>query len=80
MTLLTTGAAPTILPVVPGVSGILKAVRSAAHRAINVLAALLAAPPWRGDIAGLYPGKSSAELMGVSRIERLYAYETIRTL
>jgi len=26
----------------------------------------------RGDIAGLHPGNSSAELMGVSRVERLF--------
>lgn len=42
-----------------------------AVRAIDIFAAVLAAPPWRGDCAGLHPDHSSAELMGVARIERL---------
>jgi len=45
---------------------------------IDVLAAALSAPPWRGDVADLYPGASPAELIGKSRIERLCSYETSR--
>ena len=78
MTLLTN---PIMTPgAVLRLSSVLKVRCRAARAIIDVLAALLSAPPWRGDIAGLYPSNSRAQLIAQSRMERLYSYETSRFL
>lgn len=61
-------------------SGILNVGRRTARAIIDVLAAALSAPPWRGDVTDLYPGHSRAEVIGQSRIERLCSYETSRVV
>ena len=75
MTLLTN---PIITPAnVPQLIGVLKVGCRTARGLIDVLAALLSAPPPRGGIAGLY---SREELTAQFRIERLCSYETSRLL
>ena len=82
MTLLTNSiTTPAPAPAaVPKLNGVLTAGRRTARDIIDVLAALLSAPPWRGDITDLHPGNSRAELTDRSRIERLCSYETSRLL
>ena len=75
MTLLTN---PVLTRTTIPLSAILNVGRRTARAIIDVLAAALSAPPWRGDVADLYPGNSHAEGVGQSRIERLCSYETSR--
>jgi len=78
MTLLTN---PIMTPAaVPQLNGVLKTGCRTARAIIDVVAALLSAPPWRGDVAGLEHGNSYDELSKRSRIERLCSYETSRLL
>ena len=65
---------------VPQLNGVLKAGCRTARAILDVLSALLSAPPWRGDVAGLQRGNSYDELSKRSRIERLCSYETSRLL
>jgi hypothetical protein len=75
MTLLTS---PVLTRTAIPLNGILNVVRRTARAIIDVLAAALSAPPWRGDVADLYPGNSHADGDGQSHIERLCSYETSR--
>ena len=78
MTLLTN---PITAPAaVPQLNFVLKAGCRIARAIIDVLAALLSAPPWRGDITGFNPGNFRVQPTDRSRIERLCSYETSRLL
>ena len=75
MTLLTD---PVLTRTTISLNGILIVGRRIVRAIIDVLAAALSAPPWRGDVVDLYPGNSRAERVGQSRIERHCSYETSR--
>ena len=75
MTLLTN---PVLVRTTSPLSGISNVGRRTVRAIIDVLAAALSAPPWRGDVADLYLGTSRAELIEWARIERLCRYDTSR--